>query len=175
MSKLLIQILNDLVRNNPEKCKEIVGEMGLIFYRMVPNSSGTDIKVWEIIPFFWQFPNQRRSCLPGASEGKTWALLSDILYDSNKCVCAVKCWNYQSLPPDEVEKPIEEVDDSVIASVIHLLLAKFFPLSNSIDTDLLLKGNQSHNIMENSTINSFNWFGADKIARKILRKYRSNS
>lgn len=137
MNTLLIRILNDIVKNDPYKCKEIIYQRSLVFYRMVANSVRKNIEVWNIIPFFWQYPNKRRCCLPGASEGKTWGLLSEILYDDKKGVYAVKCWNYQSGPPDEDEMPIEMVADPVIVAMIHLLLANISPLSSSIDINLL--------------------------------------
>ena len=172
MNKLLVHILYDIVKNDPEKCKEIIYQRSLVFYRMVANSMGTNIEVWNIIPFFWQYTNKRPCCLPGASKGKTWGLLSEILYDDNRGVYAVKCWNHQSGPPDEDEMPIEMVADSVIVAMIHLLLANISPLSSSIDITLLFNKYKFHN-NGNKIFKFPHWLNAYRIACRILKKYNA--
>lgn len=161
MNRLLINILNNLVKSNPDKCKEIIYQRSLVFYEMVAYSNGKNIEVWNIIPFFWQYANKRRCCLPGASEGKTWGLLSEILYDEKKGVYAVKCWNYQSGPPDEDEIPIEMVDDNVIVSIIYLLLANISSLSSYVDINLIFNRYDCNN----------DWKVASRIACKIIEEY----
>lgn len=139
MNRQLIQILNDLVRIDVERSKEIVTNKYQAYQDMIRFVHWKRVKVWKIIPFFWQLPDDWGCCMPEAENGKTWCLLANILYDDERGVYAVLCRNFHSLPPDLDTIPIDNVDDTVIVAVIHLLLEEFFPMRDTTANDLLLK------------------------------------
>lgn len=137
-------MLNDLVRIDVERSKEIVTNKYLAYQDLTRFVDWKRVKVWKIIPFFWQLPDSWGCCMPDAEKGKTWHLLANILYNDKRGVYAVNCRNFHSLPPDLEQRPIDDVDDTVIVVVIHLLLEEFFPMRDTTANDLLLKKFEVH-------------------------------